>query len=173
MRSQHWLRWYLGAVRQQVIAWANLCIDLCHHMTLLGNSELMAALRKTQTHFISRETVVFLRQASSNLKMIYPLWRFTLTHWGLVTDFASVDLAIIELSNNLFLFGCAITATNAAFLSIPVLLWGSTTKTPKRPYHISSWNHFNSIAIYSLITLIKQVQNTSIVSQERKSGTPQ
>ena len=29
-----------GAVRQQVITWANVDSDLCHHMVALGHNEL-------------------------------------------------------------------------------------------------------------------------------------
>ena len=37
MISQHWFRWWLGAVRQQAITWAaNVDPDLYHHMALLG-----------------------------------------------------------------------------------------------------------------------------------------
>ena len=32
MRSQHWFRSWLGAVRQQAITWANVDLDLCHHI---------------------------------------------------------------------------------------------------------------------------------------------
>ena len=39
MRSQHWFRWWLGAVRQQAITWANVDSDLCRHMASLGHSE--------------------------------------------------------------------------------------------------------------------------------------
>ena len=31
MMSQHWFRLWLGAVRLQTIAWANVAPDLCHH----------------------------------------------------------------------------------------------------------------------------------------------
>ena len=40
MISQHWLRWWLGAVRQQAITWANFDPDLSHHMASLGPNEL-------------------------------------------------------------------------------------------------------------------------------------
>ena len=38
--TQHWFRLWLGAVREQVITWANVYPDLCHHMVSLGHSEL-------------------------------------------------------------------------------------------------------------------------------------
>ena len=41
MRSQHWLRLWLGVVRQQAITWANVDPDLCHHMASLGLNELI------------------------------------------------------------------------------------------------------------------------------------
>ena len=41
MISQHWFRWWLGAVRQQAIIWANVDPDLCRHMASLGHNELI------------------------------------------------------------------------------------------------------------------------------------
>ena len=38
--SQHWFRWWLGAVRQQVITWANVDPDLCHHRLSLSHNEV-------------------------------------------------------------------------------------------------------------------------------------
>ena len=44
MVSLHWFRQWLGAVRQQAITWANLDSDLCHHMALLDNNELIKTI---------------------------------------------------------------------------------------------------------------------------------
>ena len=41
MISQHWFRWWLGAVRQQAITWANVDTDPCRHMASLGHNELI------------------------------------------------------------------------------------------------------------------------------------
>ena len=38
--SQHWFRWWLGAVRKQAITWASVDTDLCRHMTSVGHNEL-------------------------------------------------------------------------------------------------------------------------------------
>ena len=38
--SQHWFRWWLGAVRQQTITWAIVDTIFCHHMASLGPNEL-------------------------------------------------------------------------------------------------------------------------------------
>ena len=38
--SQHWLRQWLGAVKQQAITWANVDPDLWRHMALLGDNGL-------------------------------------------------------------------------------------------------------------------------------------
>ena len=35
MVSQHWFRYWLGAVRHHAITWANIDPDLCHHMASL------------------------------------------------------------------------------------------------------------------------------------------
>ena len=40
MISQHWFRYWLGAVRQQANTWLNVDTDLCHHMASLGHNEL-------------------------------------------------------------------------------------------------------------------------------------
>ena len=37
--SQHWLSYWLGAVRQQAITWACVYPDLCLHMVLSGHNE--------------------------------------------------------------------------------------------------------------------------------------
>ena len=41
MMSQHWFRYWLGAVRQQAITWINVDPDLSRHMVSLGHNELM------------------------------------------------------------------------------------------------------------------------------------
>ena len=41
--SQHWFRWWLGAVRYQTIAWASVDSHLCHHMASLGCMTLSPA----------------------------------------------------------------------------------------------------------------------------------
>ena len=46
MISQHWFREWLGAVRQQAIAWANVDPDLCRHMASLVSDELKAPRRQ-------------------------------------------------------------------------------------------------------------------------------
>ena len=40
MISQHCFRWWLDAVRQQAINWANVDPDWCRHMASLGRSKL-------------------------------------------------------------------------------------------------------------------------------------
>ena len=39
MISQHWFRYWLGAVRQQAITWANVDPDLCRRMASLGHNK--------------------------------------------------------------------------------------------------------------------------------------
>ena len=39
MISQHWFRWWLGAIKQQSVTWANVDLGLCHHMPSLGHNE--------------------------------------------------------------------------------------------------------------------------------------
>ena len=39
MISQHWFRWWLGAIRQQAITLANVDLDLCCHRATLARNE--------------------------------------------------------------------------------------------------------------------------------------
>ena len=40
-RKQHWLRYWLVAVRQQAVTQASVYTDLCYHMASLDNNELI------------------------------------------------------------------------------------------------------------------------------------
>ena len=40
MISQHWVRLWLGAIRQQAISWANIDTDFCHRIASLGHNDL-------------------------------------------------------------------------------------------------------------------------------------
>ena len=40
MISQHWFRWWLGAVRHQAITWANVDPEICRSISSLGHNEL-------------------------------------------------------------------------------------------------------------------------------------
>ena len=42
-----WLRWWLGAVRQQTIIWASVDPDLFQHMASLGHTELIDLVMPT------------------------------------------------------------------------------------------------------------------------------
>ena len=53
MIRQHWIRWWLGAVRQQAITWANVDPDLCRHVVSLGHNELNWDLEPTLHGWIS------------------------------------------------------------------------------------------------------------------------
>ena len=44
MRRQHWLRWWLGAIRQLAITWANVDQDICCHMVVIALVFLDGAL---------------------------------------------------------------------------------------------------------------------------------
>ena len=57
MISQHWFRYWLGAVRQQAITWDNVDPDSCHHMLPLGHNELilyqvLAWGRQATSHYL-------------------------------------------------------------------------------------------------------------------------
>ena len=38
--SQHWFRWWLGALRRQTITGVNIHSDLCRHMASVGHNDL-------------------------------------------------------------------------------------------------------------------------------------
>ena len=40
MKNQHWFKEWLGAARQQVITWANVDQELCHHMSSLDHNAI-------------------------------------------------------------------------------------------------------------------------------------
>ena len=44
VKSLHWFRKWLGAIRQQAITWSNVVLDLCHHMASLAHNELTSTL---------------------------------------------------------------------------------------------------------------------------------
>ena len=55
MISQHWFRWWLGAVRQQTITWANVDSVSCRLMVSLGHNELIQKI--LQSNFILCELI--------------------------------------------------------------------------------------------------------------------
>ena len=52
MISQHWFRYWLGAVRQQAITWANVDSDPWRHMTSLGHNELIYCNLNKMAHIL-------------------------------------------------------------------------------------------------------------------------
>ena len=50
--SQHWFRWWLGAVKQQAITWTSVDQDLQRQMVSLGPNEL--------THCSQEDVIVML-----------------------------------------------------------------------------------------------------------------
>ena len=50
MISQHWFRYWLGAVRQQAITWTNVDTDFCRLMSSPGRNELTNYSRAGQVH---------------------------------------------------------------------------------------------------------------------------
>ena len=49
--SQHWFRYWLGAVRQQAITWVNVEPDLCGHMVSLDHNELTNSALLVYQHY--------------------------------------------------------------------------------------------------------------------------
>ena len=46
MRSQHWFKQWLGAIRQQAITWTNVDQDLCCYEASLSHNKLMEILQQ-------------------------------------------------------------------------------------------------------------------------------
>ena len=67
MISQHWFRYWFGAVRQQAIAWTNVDLDPCRHMASLGHNELIQCLIQFSVYFVCVCRAVFLRRRSREL----------------------------------------------------------------------------------------------------------
>ena len=77
--SQHWFRWWPGAVRQQAITWANVDPHPCRHMTLPGHNEwqpgysfihlfILFEFFKMYIYFLTlhKYTILYLGQARCN-----------------------------------------------------------------------------------------------------------
>ena len=108
IRSQHWFRYWLGAIRHQAITWANVDPDLCHHMVVLGhnwvkcsiNCKLIYSFLQWCVHLVSRVAYTdFLGQKQSycqisnirctkspnlNVSHLVLLYRFCPIHWNQV-----------------------------------------------------------------------------------------
>ena len=57
MISQHWFRWWLGAVRQQAITWGKVDPDLCRHMVSLGHNEATILFAKCRCQLAEHRCV--------------------------------------------------------------------------------------------------------------------
>ena len=68
MISQHWFRQWLGAVRQQAIALANVDPDLCRHLVSLGHIELTCLKFDKHSHY---------SVCSQQIRTILLLWCLT------------------------------------------------------------------------------------------------
>ena len=52
MKSLHWFRYWLGALRHQAITWANVVPDLSHQMASLGHNE-SSSISRFQNNFLA------------------------------------------------------------------------------------------------------------------------
>ena len=55
MICQHWLKLWLVAIRQQAIAWTNVDLDLCCHVSSLGHNELIWLGGRLHTNMFSMQ----------------------------------------------------------------------------------------------------------------------
>ena len=70
MISQHWFRWWLGAIRQQAITWANVDPVFCRHMASLGPNELSSKM-------YYRKIMQCLQAKRFGVTMIMSIWNLT------------------------------------------------------------------------------------------------
>ena len=59
MINQHWLRWWLGAVRQHAITWANIDQDLRRPLVSLGHNALYMGTRTVWPTFCRCYKILF------------------------------------------------------------------------------------------------------------------
>ena len=128
MIDYHWFRWWLGAVRQQAITWANDGYMAClgHHElepSLRGMSpghgrdwypDIILSLQTTATHLVRSSTSEGILLETDS-QMSYLL----LTQWDLVTHIQVNKLTIIGSDNGLLPDRCqAIIWANAGITLI-------------------------------------------------------
>ena len=77
--SQHWFRWWLGAIRQQAIAWTNVDLDPCHHIASLGQNELIYS--GMMTAYIILLVAILFPDSPGSLSWIILSWFQPLPHW--------------------------------------------------------------------------------------------
>ena len=93
MISQHWFRYWLGAVRQQAITWANVDPDLCRHMTSLGPNELI--IYDMSCYLYPAVMIILMIDYTFSNNFSYSFWHFLLDF----SEFHSVELVLyIELN---------------------------------------------------------------------------
>ena len=56
MIRQYWFRWWLGAVRQRAIKWANVDLVLCHNIASLRPNEL-TVLRSCHCYYKPKQAI--------------------------------------------------------------------------------------------------------------------
>ena len=79
MKNEHHLRWWLGAIRQQAITWANDDPDLCCHMV-------------TQPQWVNNQMKITFLSTISLVQLMY---------WGWMTHIWVSKLTIIDSHNGL------------------------------------------------------------------------
>ena len=74
MINQHWIRLWLGAVRQQAIAIASVDTDLCHHMVSPGHNELSWEIYIWVPHYADISNVCLWKKIRCHMAVIEPLF---------------------------------------------------------------------------------------------------
>ena len=112
MLRQHWFRYWLGAVRQQAITWANVDPDLCRHMASPGHNEIIHVAdrpRRGYKHIRDKVTQDFTLVQSHVIWVTLFVPRFI--H---ITQFISFDWNIFSSQKDT----CFIAVLNKTFFKI-------------------------------------------------------
>ena len=127
--SQHWFRWWLGAVRQQAITWANVDLDLYYHMVLLGHNEFNFETSTLWSLFLTfifllhsqiHTGVIFLlRQVDTNLCFL----RITLLHRVYFLQNNSSFRSVSIFPRITLLHRVYFLQNNSSFRLVSTLLW--------------------------------------------------
>ena len=97
MKSQHWFREWLGAVRQQAITRVNVDPDLCRHMVSLGHNDLIFSQNTFEFMSCNISLIFDQRRHSCNIMSVSTPLLWNLYIIGIVQDFGYSNASAMEL----------------------------------------------------------------------------
>ena len=87
MTSQHWFRWWLGAVRQQAITWANVDLVPCRHKASPGYSEL-----RNEMYVVLNSLAT--GKFESKFRYVIFTWISVIDDWGIPCEIALIWMSL-------------------------------------------------------------------------------